>query len=76
MITWGILSCGMAFVTGPTSFYVMRLLLGAPKRDSIRALFTTSPSGFGREERAKATGLFLLGVCLANIIGARWADCY
>ncbi|MDP0827688.1 MFS transporter, partial [Klebsiella pneumoniae] len=24
----------------------------------------------GREERAKATGLFLLGVCLANIIGA------
>lgn len=29
MITWGILSCGMAFVTGPTSFYVMRLLLGA-----------------------------------------------
>ncbi|MGA6507338.1 MFS transporter, partial [Klebsiella sp. K769] len=25
---------------------------------------------FGREERAKATGLFLLGVCLANIIGA------
>lgn len=48
MITWGILSCGMAFVTGPTSFYVMRLLLGA----------------------AEATGLFLLGVCLANIIGA------
>ncbi len=35
----------MAFVTRPTSFYVMRLLLGAAKRDSIRALFTTSPSG-------------------------------
>lgn len=29
MITWGIISAGMAFVQGPISFYVMRLLLGA-----------------------------------------------
>ena len=29
MITWGLLSAGMAFVQGETSFYVMRLLLGA-----------------------------------------------
>ncbi|CAI1881273.1 3-oxoacyl-[acyl-carrier-protein] reductase FabG [Serratia fonticola] len=29
MFTWGVISAGMAFVTGPTSFYVMRLLLGA-----------------------------------------------
>ena len=24
---------------------------------------------FGREERARATGYFLLGVCIANIVG-------
>ena len=29
MITWGALSVAMAFVSGETSFYVMRLLLGA-----------------------------------------------
>lgn len=29
MITWGLLSAAMAFVTGPTSFYILRLLLGA-----------------------------------------------
>ncbi|RAD50528.1 MFS transporter, partial [Burkholderia multivorans] len=29
MITWGALSVAMAFVRGETSFYVMRLLLGA-----------------------------------------------
>lgn len=28
MITWGLLSAGMACVQGETSFYVMRLLLG------------------------------------------------
>src|SRR5256885_12701675 len=28
-VTWGLLSAGMAFITGETSFYVMRVLLGA-----------------------------------------------
>ena len=28
MITWGLLSAGMAFVQGETSFYIMRVLLG------------------------------------------------
>ena len=28
MVTWGFVSAGMAFVSGPTSLYVMRLLLG------------------------------------------------
>src|ERR1700676_2755826 len=29
MITWGVSAAGMAWVTGPRPFYVMRLLLGA-----------------------------------------------
>jgi MFS family permease len=70
MITWGIISCGMAFVTGPTSFYVMRLLLGAAEAGLYPGIIYYLTLWFGREERAKATGLFLLGVCLANIIGA------
>ncbi|VEC55425.1 tartrate transporter [Klebsiella aerogenes] len=70
MITWGILSCGMAFVTGPTSFYVMRLLLGAAEAGLYPGIIYYLTLWFGREECAKATGLFLLGVCLANIIGA------
>jgi ACS family tartrate transporter-like MFS transporter len=28
MVTWGIISAGMAFVDGPTSFYLLRFLLG------------------------------------------------
>lgn len=70
MITWGIISCAMAFVTGPTSFYILRLLLGAAEAGLYPGIIYYLTLWFGREERTKATGLFLLGVCFANIIGA------
>jgi MFS family permease len=70
MITWGIVSACMAFVTGPISFYSMRLLLGAAEAGLYPGMILYITYWFNREERAKATGLFLLGVCLANIIGA------
>lgn len=69
MVTWGIISCGMAFVTGPWSFYAMRLLLGAAEAGLYPGIVYYLTLWFGRDERAKATGLFLLGVCFANIIG-------
>lgn len=69
MISWGIISCAMAFVTGPTSFYIMRLLLGAAEAGLYPGIMYYLTLWFGREERAKAMGMFLLGVCLANIIG-------
>lgn len=70
MITWGVISCAMAFVSGPISFYIMRLLLGAAEAGLYPGIIYYMTLWFGREERAKATGLFLLGVCFANIIGA------
>ena len=76
MITWGILSCGMAFVTGPTSFYVMRLLLGAAEAGLYPGIIYYLTLWFGREERAKATGLFLLGSVWPILSARRWADCY
>jgi MFS family permease len=70
MLTWGVISCAMAFVTGPWSFYAMRLLLGAAEAGLYPGIIYYLTLWFGREDRAKATGLFLLGVCFANIIGA------
>ncbi|WP_175693084.1 MFS transporter [Burkholderia ambifaria] len=69
MITWGALSVAMAFVGGPTSFYVMRLLLGAAEAGLFPGVMLYLTYWFGREERARATGYFLLGVCIANIVG-------
>ncbi|QMI03938.1 MFS transporter [Citrobacter sp. RHB25-C09] len=70
MITWGIISAGMAFVTGPVSFYIMRLLLGAAEAGLYPGIILYLTYWFGREERARAVGMFLLGVCIANILGA------
>ena len=69
MITWGLLSAGMAFINGQTAFYVMRLLLGVAEAGLFPGVLLYLTYWFGREERARATGYFLLGVCIANILG-------
>lgn len=68
MITWGLLSTGMAFVQGETSFYVMRLLLGVAEAGLFPGVMLYLTYWFNREQRARATGYFLLGVCIANIL--------
>jgi MFS family permease len=69
MITWGLLSIGMAFVRGETSFYAMRLLLGVAEAGLFPGVMLYLTYWFSREEQARATGYFLLGVCFANIVG-------
>lgn len=68
MITWGLLSAGMAFVQGETSFYVMRLLLGAAEAGLFPGVMLYLTYWFDRKQRVRATGYFLLGVCIANIL--------
>jgi MFS family permease len=68
MVTWGVLSAAMAFVQGPTSFYVMRVLLGAAEAGLFPGVMLYLTYWFGREDRARAVGYFLLGVCIANIV--------
>lgn len=70
MITWGLLSAAMAFVQGTTSFYVLRVLLGAAEAGLFPGVMLYLTYWFGREQRARANGLFLLAVCIANIVGA------
>lgn len=73
MITWGLISAGMAFVQGPTSFYIMRLLLGAAEAGLFPGVMLYFTYWFTRSERAKANGFFLLGASFANIIGSPMA---
>jgi len=69
MITWGVLSSAMAFVHGTTSFYVLRLLLGAAEAGLFPGVVLYLTYWFDRKDCARATGYFLLGVCIASIIG-------
>lgn len=69
MVTWGLISASMALVQGETSFYVLRVLLGIAEAGFFPGVMLYLTYWFGREERARATGYFLLGVCIANIVG-------
>ena len=53
MITWGALSVAMAFVSGETSFYVMRLLLGAAEAGLFPGVMLYLTYWFGREACAR-----------------------
>jgi MFS family permease len=53
MITWGLLSIGMAFVRGETSFYVMRLLLGVAEAGPFPGVMLYLTYWFSREEQAR-----------------------
>ena len=68
MVTWGLLSAGMAFITDETTFYIARALLGAAEAGLFPGVMLYLTYWFGREQRARASGYFLIGVCLANII--------
>lgn len=70
MITWGLLSAGMAFVQGETSFYIMRMLLGIAEAGLFPGVLYLITQWFTLRHRAKANGMFLLGGSIANTIGA------
>lgn len=70
MITWGIISMCMALVQNEWSFYLVRVLLGAAEAGLYPGIIYFISFWFPRKTRARAIGIFLLGVSLANIIGA------
>jgi MFS family permease len=70
MLFWGIVAAGMAFVTGPMSFYVMRLLLGAAEAGFFPGVLFFLTLWFPASYRARIVSYFLAGVALSGLIGA------
>lgn len=69
MVTWGLISAGMMFVSGPTSFYIMRLLLGVAEAGFIPAILLYLTYWFPNKRRSKVTALFLTGIPMSGVIG-------
>lgn len=69
MITWGLISAAMMFVTSPTSFYVLRFLLGVAEAGFIPAIIYYLTIWFPSSHRGKASALFLAGIPLSGIVG-------
>jgi ACS family tartrate transporter-like MFS transporter len=69
MITWGLISAGMMFVQGETSFYLMRVLLGAAEAGFLPGIVYYLSQWFPRTHRAKAVSWFMIGIPLSIVFG-------
>ena len=69
MVTWGLISAAMMFVASPTSFYVLRFLLGVAEAGFIPAILLYLTYWFPNKRRSKVTALFLTGIPMAGVIG-------
>ncbi|WP_240974605.1 MFS transporter [Crystallibacter degradans] len=69
MITWGIISGGMAFVQNDVQFYIMRILLGAAEAGLFPGVLLYLTYWFGRDVRTRAMAYFLVGACAASVLG-------
>lgn len=71
MLTWGVISAGMMFVTTPWQFYVMRLLLGAAEAGFFPGVLYYVTLWFPESERGRAITRFYFAVPLgAAAMGA------
>lgn len=69
MVTWGLISAAMLFVSTPTSFYIMRFLLGVAEAGFIPAILLYLTYWFPASRRSKVTALFLTGIPMSGVVG-------
>ncbi|SFM58191.1 MFS transporter [Variovorax sp. OV329] len=69
MVTWGLLSAATMFVNSPTSFYVIRFLLGAAEAGFFPGIILYLTYWYPAARRGKATSLFLAAIPFAGILG-------
>jgi len=70
MFTWGVLSGGMAFIGGETSFYVVRVLLGIAEAGFFPGIIFFLTLWFPAVYRARIVGYFMAAIPLSTVIGA------
>jgi ACS family tartrate transporter-like MFS transporter len=70
MITWGLISGGMAFVQGPNSFYALRFLLGAAEAGFFPGIILYLSYWFPARQRAAVTAIFMAAAPLSTVLGS------
>ena len=69
MLTWGVLSIAMMYVTGPLSFYSVRFLLGVAEAGFLPGILYYLGNWFPATERARAVSWFMLAIPLSSVVG-------
>ncbi len=70
MVTWGLISMGMAFIAGPKSFYVMRFLLGVAEAGFFPGMIFYLTYWFPNRVRAGILGIFIIANPASTVVGA------
>ena len=70
MITWGIVSTAMAFVTGATGFYALRFLLGIAEAGFFPGIILYLTTWFPAAHRGRIVGIYMIALPLSSVIGA------
>jgi D-galactonate transporter len=70
MVTWGVLAGAMAAVSGETSFYFVRVLLGVAEAGFFPGIIFYLTLWFPASHRARIIGLFMAAIPLSSVIGA------
>jgi len=69
MLTWAVISASFVFVKSPTTFYVLRFLLGVAEAGFAPGVILYLTYWFPSARRAKALSIFFMAIPLAGIVG-------
>lgn len=69
MVTWGLISAATAFVTGPTSFYTIRFLLGVAEAGFFPGIILYLTYWYPERYRARVMSAFIVGAPLSAVLG-------
>jgi MFS transporter, ACS family, tartrate transporter len=69
LVTWGVISSAMMFVKGPSSFYILRFLLGLAEAGFFPGMILYLTYWFPAEARGRAVARFMTATAMAGVIG-------
>ncbi len=69
VITWGVIAAGMMFIKSPSSFYLMRFLLGIAEAGFFPGIILYLTYWFPAIQRAKTVALFMTATAIAGVVG-------
>lgn len=69
MISWGLISMSFMFVRGPTSFNILRFLLGAAEAGFFPGMILYLSQWIPKGQRARAGAFLLTSTAIAGVIG-------
>src|SRR5499427_8163309 len=70
MVSWGLVSAGFAFINGPTSFFILRFLLGLAEAGFFPGMILYFTYWFPPSHRCRITAGFMAAIPVSIGLGA------